>query len=371
MATARESDFLGEGTVDPFSGLAPALSPEEEDRMRRAKLANTTRSTTAINSREGGYFDQRSSADANARFHANPSQVIDAYIHSQRDPSGNFISQQEYEAAKRLQKGNEEAMNTLAYKLATYGILAGPAAITGGAALGGALGFGEGAGTLVAGAGELPMAPAGIPAASAPFTMASPFPAAGAAGASGGGAAGGGAAAGGAAAAGAGWTAGDFAKNVGVPVISALAPLAIDKLAGNSDKENQQLLDMQKQIAHDAEVRRGQAQDARMNMLAQQVLAFNPRNQMLAQMFGPQAAFTPEAMAQMVQGPAPNWDQDLLNYTGNDQERLKAKREMIRRKNEYDAAEAQRQQMIMNGVQAPGPGPAPIQMPAPQPARRY
>ena len=91
----------------------------------------------------------------------------------------------------------------------------------------------------------------------------------------------------------------------------------------------------------------------------------------MAQMYGPQAAFSPEQAAQMVQGPTPASDPEILNYQGTDQGKLQQKREMIRRRNEYAAAEEQRRAMMMSGIQQPGAGPAPIQMSAPQAARKY
>ena len=57
---ARDDDFLGDGTVDPFTGLAPALTPEEEQRRldaRRAQLralATRTGNTNAAQDRTSG-----------------------------------------------------------------------------------------------------------------------------------------------------------------------------------------------------------------------------------------------------------------------------------------------------------------------------
>jgi hypothetical protein len=191
--------------------------------------------------------------------------------------------------------------------------------------------------------------------------MASPYAAGGttaAAGAAAGGASGGGGAAG-------------FFNSVGKPALGILGPLAIDQMTKGKTKEQKQLIELQKQMALEAQQRQGQLQDQRMNALGQQMLAFNPRNQMLSQMFGPQAAFQPEQVAQMVQGQEPPMDQNLLNYAGNDQETLRKKQEMIRRHNEWLQAESQRRDMMMNNFQAPGAGPAPINMPAPQAARKF
>lgn len=369
MVAARESNFLEGGTVDPFSGLAPALTPEEEEAQRRARLLNSEQRTTAINERPGGYRDQRSMSDRLSTFSNNYDEVIRRYEYSLPGPDGVPVTREQYDAAKARKKASREAMNTPGYKALTYGILAAPAAITGaGAAIGGGGAIG---GSGVAGSvGQ----PAGIPAAGTPFTMASPFAAGGgasAAGAGGAAAAGGAGAAAGAGAAGSSGGAAGFFNSVGKPVLGALLPLAIHQATGGRTDEEKKLLKAQEQMAIEAQRRQGQQQDARMNMLAQQVLAFNPRNQMLSQMFGPQAAFTPEQMATMVQGQPPPADPAILNYTGTDQAILRKKAELIRRRNEYAAAEEARRNMVMGNFQAPGAGPAPIQMPAPQAARRY
>lgn len=151
---ARDENFLdGPGsTVDPFTGLAPALTPEEEATQRLLTLRRSAQQNANINNAPGGYASQRGASDRSAQFHANPSQVIDAYIYNKPDPDGLPISREEYEAAKALQKGNHDAMNTPLYKAATLGVLAGPLAITGiGAAAGGAAGLGFGAGDAVGG----------------------------------------------------------------------------------------------------------------------------------------------------------------------------------------------------------------------------
>jgi len=337
---ARTANFDDGGTIDPFTGLAPALTPEEEQRRleaRQAQLRAAATRTANINNAPGGYGSQRAAGDQ---------EILD--------------SSNKRAAEHRAANPRHTLFGALIRDPVTMGVLAAPAAITGlGAAIGGgaALGFGLGEGSI-AGAPA-----AGLAAESAPFTMASPF----AAGAGGGGAATGGAAATGAAAA-TPTLGGMIASDLGAiaPVAAAAAgPALIQQLAGGRTKEEKQLLAKQEQMAAEAKVRQGQQQDARMNMLGQQLLAFNPRNQMMAQMFGPQAAFTPEAMAQMAQGPAPAFDQEVGGYTGTDPKKLAEQHEMIRRLQEYQAAEAARREMLMNGIQQPGPGPAPIQMPTP------
>jgi hypothetical protein len=235
----------------------------------------------------------------------------------------------------------------------------GPAAT--GKSLGAQLGFGEGAGTLV-GSSAPEMAYASSDSTAAEGVMnAARVPAAGAT----------------APAAGAATTptlgsmvGADLAKYAG-PAAIAAAPYAINALMGGRTKEEKQLIAKQEQLAQEAKVRQGQQQDARMNALGQQMLAFNPTNQMMAQMFGPDAAFQPEQMAAMAQGEKPAYDEKWSNYKGTDKKTQNDINEYIRRKKEYDAAEASRRDMIMGGIQRPGPGPAPIQMPTPQAARRY
>jgi hypothetical protein len=96
-----------------------------------------------------------------------------------------------------------------------------------------------------------------------------------------------------------------------VPVVGAL-------LGAKTDSEKA-LEAKQKQIAAEARKQQELNQQARMNALGQQMLAFNPQNQMMAQMFGPGAAFQPEQLAQMAQNPMkPQLDPSLINYQGVD-----------------------------------------------------
>lgn len=350
---ARDENFLdGPGsTVDPFTGLAPALTPEEEATQRLLKLRYSAQQTANRNAQYGQ--DRERAQTGRANITPEEKAAYDQYARE------HHLGEYAYGLGHNL------AQDPL-----TMGILAAPALVTGaGAAIGGAgaLGFGEaaGVGSLATPAGESAVVGANAaPAMGAPFTMASPFPAAGAAGVAAGAAGGAGGAAGSGGAAG-------FFNSVGKPALQALAPLAIQQLTKGPTKEQKQLIELQKQMALEAQQRQGQLQDQRMNQLGQQVLAFNPTNQLMAQMYGPQAAFSPEQAAQMVQGQEPSMDPNILNYTGNDQNILRQKQEMIRRHNEWQQAESQRRDMMMNNFQAPGPGPAPINMPAPQAARRF
>jgi hypothetical protein len=77
----------------------------------------------------------------------------------------------------------------------------------------------------------------------------------------------------------------------------------VNSLTGAESNEQKNLVKKQQQLAEEARKRRLQMQDANMNALGQSMLAFAPRNQMMAQMFGPDAAFKPEQFAAMAQNP--------------------------------------------------------------------
>jgi hypothetical protein len=141
--------------------------------------------------------------------------------------------------------------------------------------------------------------------------------------------------------------------------LMAKIPL-VGSLTGSKTKAQKELLKRQQEMAKDMKKRAGMNERARMNAMAQKLMAFGPQQQMMAQMFGPDAAFSPDQMAQMAQNPyGPHkgtWGQ------GTDQER----QDQI-----LDSqAEARRQEMLRS-MPAPGPGPAPIRQQAPQAARRY
>lgn len=154
----------------------------------------------------------------------------------------------------------------------------------------------------------------------------------------------------------------DGAKDIGGKAFG-LTPLGVaynvgDKMLSKGDAAKR-LEAKQQQLAEEARRKEQQMQQARMNALGQSMLAFNPQNQMMAQMFGPQAAFTPEQFAEMAKNPIPHatpWG------TGTDEERF----EQVKRRDAERARQAQ-----IRGQMTPLPaGPAPFQMRQPQAARR-
>jgi hypothetical protein len=352
---ARDDDFLGDGTVDPFTGLAPALSPEEEQRLIDARHAQARAAATRT-----ANTNIRQNPDGRTPIHAGriDPKTGQRYTGMERPETAGLFDKQFWKESWDTVK--EHPWLPL-LPLAPLALAAAAPAAAGSGSISAA---NAGLAASESAAASAPTT-VGYAATSAPFSMASPsVAAAGAAPATP------------AATAAATPTFGsmigaDLGKYAGTAAIAA-APYAINALLGGRTKEEKALIAKQEQLAQEAKVRQGQQQDARMNQLGQQLLAFNPSNQLMAKMYGPDAAFSPEQMAGMVQGqPPPAPDASLVNYQGTDPKKRAEVAEWIRRKKEYDAAEAARRESMLSGSTPLGPGPAPIQMSAPQAARRY
>lgn len=358
MAVARDSDFLGEGTADQGTArpltLAEQARLEEERRQRR--LLQQGAATAGINSRPGGYNSQRAADDRDA-LRQNRQSVFSERIARTGSARGD----------------RDSLLENLSQDPVTTSILLGPLAVTtAGLAVGGpsALGFGEGASSLT-GAPGIAFKDSAAPtiartASSMPAGIGTPG-----AGAAASPPAASSAVAPGAAAAG-GWTTKDTIQSL-LPIGTAGLSVGLEKmLFGGQSKEQKALKAQQEKLAQEAELRREQTQQARMQALGQRVLAFNPHNQLMAQMFGPQAAFSPEQLAGMAANPMePAIDPELINYTGTDKKVQARVEESIRKKQEFERQEKERREMLMGGLSPLPQGPTPIQMPAPQAARRY
>ncbi len=135
----------------------------------------------------------------------------------------------------------------------------------------------------------------------------------------------------------------------------ARIPLVGGLLGAETDSQKA-LIKKQEQLAAEAKKRAEMNQKARMNALGQSMLAFNPQNQMMAQMFGPQAAFSPQQMAAMAQDPS---IAGLPWGTGTDEQRR------------AQVADKQRRQRIEQQMTPLGPGPAPLKLPPPQAGRKF
>jgi len=141
-------------------------------------------------------------------------------------------------------------------------------------------------------------------------------------------------------------------------------------LLGAQPDSQKALLKKQEQLAAEAKKRAAQNAQMRMQALGQSMLAFNPQNQMMAQMFGPQAAFSPQQMAQMSSDPGAmgrdqyqqQWEQSLMSgkpmgVSADEQRRMQ--------ENE------RRMAMVRQQTTPLGPGPAPLKLPPAAAARRY
>lgn len=148
----------------------------------------------------------------------------------------------------------------------------------------------------------------------------------------------------------------------GIPVLNTLT--------GSKSDEEKALLKKQEQMAAELRRRAQQNQQARMNALGQQMLAFNPQNQMMAEMFGADAAFSPQQFAQMAVDPMANHQAAQAAH----QQSLRSGKPMTPEEAENWArvqADKQRQAMVQQNMRPVGPGPAPMRLPAPQAARRF
>jgi hypothetical protein len=135
----------------------------------------------------------------------------------------------------------------------------------------------------------------------------------------------------------------------------ARIPLVGGFLGAETDSQKA-LVKKQEQLAEETRKRAEQNAKSRMQALGQSMLAFNPQNQMMAQMFGPQAAFSPQQFAQMGADPTiagQPWG------TGTDAQR------------QAQVQDRDRRRMIEQQMQPLGPGPAPLKLPPPQAGRRY
>jgi hypothetical protein len=168
------------------------------------------------------------------------------------------------------------------------------------------------------------------------------------------------------------WTTKDTIQTATPLAMWGLSTLGETLIRNGGDDENAKLRAKQEQIARETELRRQQQQQARMDAIGARIGAFNPYNQHLARMFGPEAAFQPEQLAALAENPMkPQLDPELMNYTGTDDKKEQQIRDYMAAMERYKAAEAARRERVMGSVQRPGPGPAPLQQRTPLPAKRY
>lgn len=245
----------------------------------------------------------------------------------------------------------------------TTSILAAPYAVMGaGALIPAAMGGVGGAGLIPSTAATTGAAESAAAGAAGAFSPA----AAGAAGAGAAGAGAAGAGAAGAAGAAAGGLSLADAIGLGGLGLSGIGLVASQIKTG----PEKALIAKQKELAEATEQRRKQQEQERLNRLGQQLLAFNPLNQAMARMYGPEAAFSPDQMSQLAGDPGAKSRADyeaakaaqkpggtMQGWTGDDEQRM--------------LADERRRASVQAAFQPPAAGPAPLQKRAPAPARRY
>lgn len=156
----------------------------------------------------------------------------------------------------------------------------------------------------------------------------------------------------------------------------------IGGLTGAQSDAEKALLKKQEQMATEAARRQRMNEQTRLNGQAQQLQAFGPRNQVMAQMFGPDAAFTPQQFAQMGADPGAisqaEYDkarqQSMLNGPIDPRTRSRqvgAPMPFTAQDKERMLADQRRQAAIAANMQPLPQGPAPLRQVAPQAGRRY
>ena len=147
--------------------------------------------------------------------------------------------------------------------------------------------------------------------------------------------------------------------------VGGLIGLTTDLFGGGEKEAMKKLIAKQEEIARETRLRRFDQQTGRMNALGTQLQAFDPLNKAMAQMYGADAAFTPEQFAQMGQSPMPRpeLESKYVDYRGNDPKVQGYIEDTMRKQAQWDAAEAERKRKLL-GMSRPQ-GPAPIDMPQP------
>lgn len=164
------------------------------------------------------------------------------------------------------------------------------------------------------------------------------------------------------------WATGGLTRIAGEDTLSRIPVL--NSITGAQSDSQKALVKKQQQLAAEAEAQRKKNAQMRMQALGQSLLAFNPQNQMMAQMFGPQAAFTPQQFAQMGNDPGAMSPEAMSRAHA---ESLRTGKPMGVSADDRQRMEEneRRKRMIAQQMTPLGPGPAPLQLPPPQAGRRF
>ncbi len=164
-----------------------------------------------------------------------------------------------------------------------------------------------------------------------------------------------------------GWTAELADKIVGEDTMSKVP--VVGSLLGAESNERKALRKKQQEMGADFKKRQRMNERARMNALGQKMLAFAPQSQMMAQMFGPEAAFSPQQMGAMSADPMAMNQEQLSAMHAEGMKTGGSADDYIRERDRM--AEDQKRRAGVEAAFAPTQGPAPLQKVKPQAARRY
>lgn len=147
----------------------------------------------------------------------------------------------------------------------------------------------------------------------------------------------------------------------------------LNAIGGYTSDADKALVEKQKQLAEEAKKREEANAQARLQALGQSMLAFAPRNQMMNQMFGPQAAFSGQQMAQMANDPyAQPIDQAQAAWLQAQRQNPNAIPPEVQANLERARANEARKRQIQQSIPPLTAGPAPLMnRPAAQGTRRF
>lgn len=146
----------------------------------------------------------------------------------------------------------------------------------------------------------------------------------------------------------------------------------VGSIFGARSNESKALERAQKQLAKDLQQRHGQVRSSQMQQMTNRLAAFSPMNAHLAERMGPQAAFSPDAMAKFAEDPMgpPQIDPSLIDYRGTDPNKQAAVEQYFKDRDKYRQEEAARKAQLQAAFAPPQNAPKPLTMARPLAAKR-
>lgn len=144
-----------------------------------------------------------------------------------------------------------------------------------------------------------------------------------------------------------------------------------DVFGGGDNDAMKKLIRKQEELAKQVSLDRIDRQIAGGNARGQQLAAFDPLNKTLARINGADSAFTPEQFAAMAKSPMPRpeLESKYWNYQGRDKKTQAYIEDFMRKQQQWDEAEAARQEMVRKSISRPESSPhiRPTRVAAPPP----